>query len=151
MATLWNIDPNELPLPAEGKSRVIRGGPLIDLEGLQECIANGQLDLTNDAQFWPATPKCQDDLAKNGWTPEKIAKMLTLLRPGLKRNGGDYLKSEWCDVEWDDTFPCDVYELPYDEEREQRNRNGLPVYLKFSLDMDGNLILVLVSAHPPST
>lgn len=130
---------------------MIRKGPLIDLEGLQGCISNGQLDLTNDAQFWPATPKCQKDLARNCWTPETIAKMFGLLRSGKKPQGGDYLKSEWCEVEGGDWFPCDVYELPYDEVRGERNKNGLPVYLKFSVGMDGSLVLVLVSAHPPST
>lgn len=73
--------------------------------------------------------------------------MLSSLRPG-RQHKGDYKKSEWCEVEGGEMYPCDVYELPFDEARGQRNNNGLPVYLKFSLGKNGELMLVLVSCHP---
>ena len=142
---LWIRDPNSLPTRVEG-NRTITKGPLIDLALLQEHLASGKLDVDNDEQFWPATPKCRKDLTKYNWTYAQVGKMLLSLRLGRKPKG-DYKKSEWCAVDGDEMYPCDVYELPFDELRGQRNNNGLTVYLKFSLGKDGELMLVLVSCH----
>ena len=60
---------------------------------------------------------------------------------------GDYKNSEWCDIEGDRRVPCDVYTICYDEPRRQRNPRGIKVYLKFSIDDEGTLTLVLVQSH----
>ncbi|MGB9109839.1 MAG: hypothetical protein WCC39_14250 [Telluria sp.] len=143
--TLWTRDPNSIPPGVDGK-RVIAKGPLINLVLLQEHLASGTLDVNNDDQFWPATEKSKKDLVKYAWSHSKVGSMLAALRPGRSPNG-DYKKSEWCEVEGGEKYPCDVYVLPFDEEREQRNSNGLPIYLKFSVGKDGELVLVLVSCH----
>lgn len=72
--------------------------------------------------------------------------MLCSLRPG-RQYKGDYKKSEWCEVDGGEMYPCDVYELRFDHERGQRSNNGLAMFLKFSLGIDGELMLVLVSCH----
>lgn len=72
--------------------------------------------------------------------------MLCALRPG-RHPKGDYKKSEWCEVDGGGMFPCDVYHLPFDELRGERNPNGLSISMKFSLDEHGELMLVLVSCH----
>lgn len=145
-STLWNKDPQSIPPCVDGK-RLISRGPLINLTGLQALLESSDLDVENDEHLWVATDKCQKDLQKNRWTYAQVGCMLSALRPGRKPQG-DYKKSEWCEVEDGGMYPCDVYELPYDEERSKRSNNGLPVYLKFSLDTDGALMLVLVSCHP---
>lgn len=142
---LWIQDPASIP-PSTSDKRVITKGPLIDLPLLQEHLRSEKLDVNNDEQFWPATPKCRDDLTKYAWTHTQVGKMLCSLRDG-RRPKGDYKKSEWCEVDGGEMYPCDVYGLPFDEERGQRNNNGLPIYLKFSLGTDGELMLVLVSCH----
>lgn len=143
--TLWIRAPNSISPGAAGK-RTIAKGPLINLALLQDHLTDGILDVDNDEQFWPATPKCRKDLAKYSWTHKQVGSMLCSLRPGRKPKG-DYKKSEWCAVDGGEMYPCDVYELPFDELRNQRNNNGLTVYLKFSLGQDGELMLVLVSCH----
>ena len=88
-----------------------------------------------------ATPKCDRDLENYQWTYDDVLQMLGCM---LEQ---DYRKSEWCQVRGGEEYPCDVYVFPYDETRRQRNRNGLEIYLKFSVDESGMLTLVLVSCH----
>lgn len=59
----------------------------------------------------------------------------------------DYLKSEWCQVRGGAMVACDVYALNYDSLRKQRHPRGLEIYLKFSLNEQGTLTIVLVSCH----
>ncbi|WP_152570903.1 hypothetical protein [Massilia sp. LC238] len=145
--TLWHRDPNSIPLPEENKNRrVISKGPLIKLPELQKLIREKQIDF-DKKQLWLATPKCRDDvLVKYKWEYSKIAQMICALRPG-GRGKGDYKKSEWAEVDGEDIFPCDVYGLHFDEKTGTRTEDGLYIYLKFSLGVNGDLILVLVSCH----
>lgn len=145
--TLWLRDPDSIPLPEQNKNkRQISQGPLINLPELQRLIREKQIDFDNE-QLWLATSKCRDDvLVKYKWTYSKIAQMICALRPG-KRPKGDYMKSEWATIDGGQLVPCDVYELPFDETRGVRNESGLRIYLKFSLDVNGDVTLVLVSCH----
>jgi hypothetical protein len=144
MATLWLTDWKKLP-DVPGR-RVIQKKPLIDLEGLQECIRTGQVS-DDDESFLVATTRCEDLLEKNGWSYTDALAMVSLLRAG-KEPTGDYVKSEWCDVKGGWRYPADVYRFNYDAVRKVRNRNGLEVYMKFSIDESGALMLVLVQCHP---
>jgi hypothetical protein len=146
MPILWTRDPKAIAPPVDGK-RVIPKGPLIDLEGLQRCLKSGQINPDRLDQFWPATKRCRDAIENYDWSPVQVGEMIQLLVPG-KRPTGDYKKSEWCEVDGGKIYPCDVYTFGYDEERHERNRNGWEIYLKFSLDTDGALMLVLVQSHP---
>lgn len=145
VATLWKQAPSAIP-PPTSKNRKISKGPLINLIELQKLIRNKFIDFDND-QLWPATPKCRKDITERYcWTYSQIAQMICALKPGSGVKG-DYKKSEWCEVDGGKFYPCDVYHLPFDEERGERNPRGLVIYLKFSLSDEGDVILVLVSCH----
>ena len=137
---LWRIDPASLAVfsPVGGRSRRIRVGPLVDLAGLQAQLRSGTVDL--DA-LWVATDRCQRDLQNNRWTNAHVLQMLVCLL------ADDYRGSEWCQVRGGRHVPSDVYLLPFDDLRQQRRPGGLEVYLKFSLEADGLLAIVLVSCH----
>ena len=77
------------------------------------------------------------------WTNENVVQML------INLHVNDYKKSEWCQVKGGSMVPCDVYVMPYDSIRQVRSAKGLDVYLKFSIETDGTLTLVVVSCHPP--
>ena len=124
-----------------GADRKIKGGPLIDLAALQDGIRQG---LLVDESVWLATDRCERDLQNYRWGHADVLTMLDCLKPGPK---GDYRKSEWCEVKGGRWVPCDVYRLNYDSERQCRNPNALEVYLKFSIEEDGALTLVMVSCH----
>lgn len=139
---LWRIDPSTLtPFNSSNKkSRWIAAGPLLDLAGLQGLLKSGKFDLDS---LWVATDSCERDLENYRWTYENVLQMLVCLM------ADDYVKSEWCQVKGGSVVPCDVYVMPYDAARYQRNAKGLEVYMKFSIDVAGSLTLVLVSCHPP--
>jgi len=141
-SALWRINPSKLPAynPSAPKSRRIGGGALIDLKGLQSVLKSADFDL--DA-IWVATDRCELDLENYKWTYENVVQMLVSL------TASDYDKSEWCKVNGGATVPCDVYVMPYDSIRQVRSAKGLEVYMKFSIETDGTLTLVLVSCHPP--
>lgn len=143
--TLWKRAPSTIP-KATGKNRKISKGPIINLPELQKLIRSNAIDFDKD-QLWPATPKCRKDITERyGWSYSQIARMICALKPGTGANG-DYKKSEWCEVDGGNLYPCDVYHLPFDEVRGERNPRGLVIYLKFSLSEEGDVVLVLVSCH----
>ena len=115
-------------------------GPLVDLPRLQVVLNSRQFD-QND--LWIATASCERDLENYQWTYDKVLLMLVSLV------ASDYQKSEWCGIKGGRHVPCDVYLLPYDLVRHQRNARAEAVYLKFSIDEAGALTIVLVSCHPP--
>ncbi len=115
-------------------------GPLVDLPRLQAVLNSGQFDLDD---LWIATVNCERDLENHRWTYDKVLQMLVSLV------GSDYQKSEWCGIKGGRYVPCDVYLLPYDLVRHQRNARAEAVYLKFSIDETGALTIVMVSCHPP--
>ncbi len=141
LSTYWRVDPNSIPKfdPKKNKKRIISNGPLIQLGAVQSLLSSGTFDTD---QLWLATVKCEEDLQKESWSIEDVLQMLALV-DGTK----DYYKSEWCEVLGGRWVPCDVYRIPYDAQRKCRHTNGLLVYIKFSIEMDGTLTIVLVSCH----
>ena len=137
MFGIWRVDPNSLPPPVGGKRR-IRDGPVIDLRVLQHAIESRSID---EDQLWVATQSCARDLQNLQLQSSAVLQMLGQLLDS------DYNRSEWCTVMGDREVLCDVYRFRYDFGRAARNSNGLETYLKFSIDEDGTLTIVLVSCH----
>ena len=135
---LWLNDLREASPPAAGKPRRINGGPLLNLMALQEVIASRQLSAEN---VWPATRRCRNSLEDYRWSFDVVLEVFNCLLPE------DYKNSEWCGVDGNRTVPCDVYRICFDEVRRKRNPNACEVYLKFSIDDEGALTLVLVQSH----
>jgi hypothetical protein len=140
-SSYWRINPSSLPEfdPKKDKKRSISAGPLIHLEAVQSLLSSGTFDTD---QLWLATVKCEKDLQKERWSIEDVLQMLVLV-DGTK----DYYKSEWCEVLGGRWVPCDVYRIPYDAINNCRDERGLLVYIKFSIEADGTLTIVLVSCH----
>ena len=137
----WIIAPEKIPAydPTIPRSRFIWAGPLIDLGALQALLSSGNFDTE---QLWLATNKCEKDLRKEQWAVEDVLQMLVSLDTAL-----DYDKSEWCQVNGGRMVACDAYEMRFDTVHKRRHPQGLPVYLKFSVDEDGTVTIVLVSCH----
>ena len=136
--SLWLVDLSKSTPPDAGKPLRIKRGPLLDLTILQAVIASKQLS----AQVvWPATRRCRNSLEDYGWSFDVVLEILSCLLPG------DYKNSEWCEVDGNRSVPCDVYRICFDEVRRKRNPSACEVYLKFSIDDDGALTLVLVQSH----
>lgn len=142
-SSLWRVDPATLaPFdPAKPAGRQRLAGPLVDLPGLQAVLRSGRFDPEDDLNI--ATHSCERDLENHRWTYENVLQML------LSLVASDYRKSEWCSIKGGRHVPCDVYLLPYDLVRHQRNARAEAVYLKFSIDEAGALTIVMVSCHPP--
>ncbi len=138
MPNVWNVDISTLVPPGPGRARKIGRAPLIDLEALQASIAGGQL--TGEG-VWPATRRSRNCLEDYGWTYDDVLQIFSCLR------AEDYKESEWCAIDGGRIVPSDVYTVCYDEARRQRNAGGLEIYLKFSVDDDGGLTLILVQNH----
>jgi len=135
--TLWRIDPTTLTPPPRGK-RKIRGGPLINLEALQEAIRAG---MVTENSVDVVNRSCDDDLDKLEWTLQDV---LDCLRCASAR---DFRGSEWCETSWAGCLPCDAYAVPYDEPSKRRKPGALEYYLKFSLDEGNTLRVQMVRAH----
>lgn len=137
----WTIAPAAIPAydAARPRSRLIRVGPLIDLGALKALLSGGSFDTR---QLWLATDKCRKDLRKEQWSIDDVLQMLLSLDAAL-----DYDKSEWCQVAGGRMVACDVYTMRFDTVHKRRHPRGLPVYLKFSVDDDGVVTIVLVSCH----
>ncbi|MEY8689678.1 MAG: hypothetical protein AB9M53_07345 [Leptothrix sp. (in: b-proteobacteria)] len=141
-AEFWRVDPESIApfVPGKTRTRSIRGGPLINLGELQAALRSGDFD--KDEQLWFATKKCGKDLESEGWSTDDVLQMLVNL------NGPrDFSKSEWCQVTGGSQVPCDVYATRFDAERKCNSPNGLPVYIKFSIQDDGLVTIALVSCH----
>ena len=143
MTTLWLIDPAGLAKPANGRRKIGRK-PLIDLAGLQKAISDGALD-EHDVVL--ATHDCFKDLQKFPWSIRDLLDCLESVRPYRLNAHHDYKGSEWCQDSHGRWFPCDVYVTRYDESQRRWSRQGLEIYLKFSITEDGDLELVMISAH----
>lgn len=135
---LWLKDLSKTAPPGTGKPRRIKGGPLLSLMALQAAIASKQLDARS---VWPATRRCQNSLEDYRWNYDDVLKIFSCLLEV------DYKNSEWCSVDGGRTVPCDAYRICYDEVRRQRNHRSTEVYLKFTIDDDNQLRLVLVQSH----
>jgi hypothetical protein len=135
--------------PVSKASRVILGGPLYDLAGLQAKLQSGELDLGNDDHCYVATDTCWDDLGQLRWTTgNQVTKLLLLLRPRTPSSKGDYYKSEWCTESGGRLSPCDVYRVRVDEFNEWKRTVTAPlIYLKFCVEETGQVYLLLISCH----
>lgn len=137
----WTVAPEDIPAhdPAKPRSRFIRVGPLINLEALRALLCSGDFETDH---LWIATDKCEKDLRKEQWRVDDVLQMLVNLD-----GAEDYSKSEWCQVAGGRMVACDVYTTRYDATHRRRHPQGLPVYLKFSIDDDGIVAIALVSCH----
>lgn len=146
MTTLWTYE-GELEPPENGNERRIPGGPLFDLALLQSMLETGELDLGDDNQIDVATDNCWEDLKKLKWTPkDHVSRLLSLLRPGKGKNG-DFLNSQWCKDSEGDLHPCDSYRIRVDDKTWRRDPKAPLYYVKFSMNDEGVLHLVLISCH----
>lgn len=141
-SSYWRIQPSSLTPcdPERPHTRMIRGGPLIDLPRLQTLLKTGQFDLDN---VWFATSGSERDRTKYRWSTADVLQMFVCLDAAQ-----DFHNAEWCDINGGRTVPCDAYVMRYDTVRQQRHRHGTEIYLKFSLDEHEVLSIVLVSCHP---
>lgn len=143
MATLWLIDPAGLSPPPAGKRKIGRK-PLIDLVGLQQAIRGGTLD-EDDVVL--DTSDCINDLQKFPWTLRDLLDCVKSVRPYKLNAQHDFRGAEWCKNSRGEWFPCDAYAVRYDETQRCWSHQGLEIYLKFSITEDGDLELVMISAH----
>ncbi|UXH77137.1 type II toxin-antitoxin system MqsR family toxin [Roseateles amylovorans] len=145
----WRRDPGLSP-SAQGtrKTRAIKGGALLDLTALQALLRSETFDL--DA-LWFATSGARRDREKYRWSNAEVLEVLLALRDPARSHHNDYLKSEWCEVDGENGrrwVACDVYQLSFDFVRGHRHPQGVALYLKFSVESDGLVAIVLASCHP---
>ena len=141
MASLWLINPTQLAPPSGTGSRRLRkrGDPLIDLVALKQAISDDALERDD---VWLATDDCEKNVQDLTWTANDILDCLVCLRPE------DHKNSEWCKDRHGNWHACDAYAIRYDDAAKRRVRySDINYYLKFSLDEDGALTLVLISCH----
>ena len=124
-------------------------GPLFDLAALQALLRSGQLNLGDDQQCWVATDSCWDHLQELKWTTgNQVTSLLLALRPGKRKQGGDFVNAQWCADSDGGMFACDSYRVRVDEFNNfRRSPNGLEFYVKFSIDESGALYLALLQCH----
>lgn len=138
MTTLWLIDPATLAMPSATKRKIGRK-PLIDLTGLQREIACGRL---GDEDVFLATRSSNTDLQNLRWS---IADLLACVSCVA---ASDFRGAEWCKDRWENWHPCDVYAIRYDDARRCRAPHiYIEYYLKFSIDVEGSLRLVMIRNH----
>jgi hypothetical protein len=141
MTRLWRVDVEGLAPPtAEQPSRrelKIGSEPLIDLAGLKEAIRAGAL-----TEVWLATRKAENNLEDLVWTFAELLECIACLHVD------DHRGAEWCRDRNGNWHPCDAYAIRYDHLAKCRVRSSsINYYLKFSLDDDGMLTLVVISCH----
>lgn len=122
---------------------------MFDLPALQALLRAGDLDLGDGQQCWIATDSCWDELEDLKWTTgNQVKKLLLALRPGRPRQGGDFVNSQWCKDSDGGIWACDSYRVRVDEYDDfRRKNNALAYYVKFSVDEEGALYLVLIQCH----
>lgn len=145
---LWTCDPSTVP-PHNGKKKQLVG-PLFDLPALQTLLREGLLDLANDEHFYVANNDCWTDIKKLKWAPaQQIRDALLLLKSGGRSTGqGDYINSQWAKDSDGNWWPSDAYGICINEkEGFARAKNAPETYIKFSIDENGCLCLILLSCH----
>lgn len=122
--------------------RCIDRGPIYQLRRLQAMLASGDFDTT---RLSPANRDVLKDMRHNRWTACDVLQMI------VNMLGKDYRKSEWARVDsgrrW---VACDVYQSFYDRLTRRRHRNAQPIYLKFSIDEAGDVVILVASCHGSS-
>lgn len=111
---------------------------MIDRRALLDAIRDGSL---SSDHVDVANHSCRDKLEQLDWTYEQVLDCLLCIEER------DFRGSEWCETNWYGWLPCDAYAIRYDEISRRRDRNGLEYYLKFSLNDDAVLNLLLVRVH----
>lgn len=111
---------------------------MIDLAALQQAITNGGL---GDDDVWLATTKAEHNVEDLTWSLRDLLDCIGCLVPT------DFKCSEWCDDSYGGTHACDSYAICYDDSACVRARSSCSYYLKFSLDEEGGLMLVVISCH----
>jgi len=146
MATLWLQGLANLPKPSGNKRPPpLRRKPLFCLTSLQSAIRSGTLG--TDAVFL-ATTDCRSDLGRRlRWTLQDLLDYLTCLRAFDQKAAHDFLKAEWCKDSGGRWHACDSYAMHYDKARKCRDAKALNIYLKFSIEEDDSVLLVVISAH----
>lgn len=138
MASLWLVDPTSLKRPTETKRKINRG-PLIDLCGLQTAIKNKVLD--RDAVEF-ATERSEKKMQDLSWEVTDLLACIACLKPD------DFRNAEWCQDGYGNWYPSDAYAIRYDHIRRCRVRySDINYFLKFSIDEDGSLMLIVISVH----
>jgi hypothetical protein len=118
-------------------NRLIGGGPLLDLQAIQACLASGELDPN---EMWVATQKADEDLYNLQWDEGDVAVLLASLRHE------DFKKSEWCKSSSNSKHACDVYVINFDDETQSRDWRAPLYYVKFSIH-EHRLAVILISCH----
>jgi len=118
--------------------------PLFCLTGLQGVIRSGAL---REDDVWLATTDSGNDLWQMKWTIQDLLDFLGCLRPYRLNVEHDFHNAEWCKDTRGDWYPCDSYKMSYDKEQKCRDANGVSVFVKFSVSEEGDLTLVVISAH----
>lgn len=135
MASLWLIDPAALVRPS-GNKRNIGRKPLIDLHGLQQVIHGGTLEV------WVGSKPTEHKLEDLGWSFSDVLDCIACL------SHKDFKNAEWCEDSYGNWHPCDAYAIRYDDEAKCRaHYSDINYYLKFSLNEDSELTLVLLRCH----
>lgn len=125
--------------PADGESRKIHGGPLYEVEVINQILQRGA------AAFTAWTRKCKDDLQNYALDGQDVVELITeALRTGR------YWDSEWCVQQprgpW---AACDAYTVTRKEWIPHAHKDFLiEYYIKFAISRAGTLML-LVSCHLP--
>jgi len=136
MTSLWLTAPATLTRPSARK-RKIGQRPLIDLVGLQQAIRSGAID-----DVWLATLNAEKKLEDLTWEFSDLLDCIACL------SSADFKGAEWCEDRNGNWHPCDAYAIRYDHLAKCRVRySDINYYLKFSLEEDGALTLVLISCH----
>ena len=143
MASLWLVDPKKVAFPRVAnptKAELKLGSkPLVDLSGLQQAIKTGAL---GDDDVWPATRRAENNLEDLKWIFGDLLDCIACL------SSADFKGAEWCEDRNGNWHPCDAYAIRYDHLAKCRVRySDINYYLKFSLEEDGALTLVLISCH----
>jgi hypothetical protein len=138
MPSLWLVDVAGLP-PPSGKVRKIGRTPLIDLARLQAAIEDGSL---GENDVWLATRDCNNNVQDLAWSFQDLLDCIRCLV------AADHKGAEWCQDSHGQWRACDAYAIRYDDTNRCRVRySDINYYLKFSIEEDGSLMLVMISVH----
>ncbi|MBS0213662.1 MAG: hypothetical protein JSR26_10860 [Proteobacteria bacterium] len=111
---------------------------VIDLAGLQQAISTGAL---GDGDVWMAG-RSSDQLQDLQWDVGDLLECIARLA------AADHKGAEWCEDGRGNWYLCDAYSIPYDDTRRCRDpRSFVAYYLKFSIDEDGSLQLIMLRNH----
>lgn len=136
--TLWKVDRTRLTRPSQSRRQISRK-PLFDLAGLQQAIKSNALDPDS---VLLGTRSVDDELQKLTWEVSDLLDCIACLHPS------DFRNAQWCRDRHGTWYPCDSYAIRYDEYgRCRAPQSGIEFYVKFSIDEEGSLTLVMLRLH----